>query len=86
MQAQDIKNSVSLYIQAEVSSKQVNMSQESEEFRLEMYTWEMLDVNCIRTRKLDEIDKEANSDRQKFKGPPYLEERTTYSLFSGHRV
>lgn len=51
------------------------MSQESEEFRLEMDTWEMLDVNCIRTRKLDEIDKEANSDGQKFKGPPYLEER-----------
>lgn len=69
-----------------MSSRQVNRSQESEVFRLEMYTQEMLDVNRIRTRKLDEIDKEANSDGQEFKELPYAEERTTYSLFVGHRV
>lgn len=51
-----------------------------------MYTREMLDVNRIRTRKLDEIDKEANSNAQEFKELPYAEERTTYSLFVGHRV
>lgn len=47
---------------------------------------EMSDVNCVRAMKLDEMDKEANSEGPEFKEPPYLEERTISSVYTSESL